>query len=632
MIPVVLAVGLAFLAPNIALPVFGAAVAAICLAHQSVGLTVLLILIASLMGWRLHKCDSLRLVPRTEERSFPPSSRPKPLEFFVLVLMGLVGWLNVCGVWQLEPPDMFFGQLSRGVGEFGMGGLVLACPGEPWRAGLVVGGALALLVWVACWSFAASVTGNAWSRVVVAAFLTLGSSSALLTPGPPEEVLSRFWIATLLVSAVASPLTWALSLLVQAALAVSFPQILGATIGLIWLNSKKTFTVRWAFLTIALAALAALWVKGPSLSLFSALLVFSLLNSRSDIRPGLQAGFRVLILLELWGPDWRVFGLTALALYLTECLSPFLETREVKALSLHGGELRVSQEKLAIMGFLGLLLIGVLPGEKALNSEVLIASQKARFPLHHLTVPNSLGDWVRFRGAAFGLGSDVQELAERLKSRPEPSVFVRGPIPSYRESAVVSMLAGRPWMGWEVREGAETNLESKLAASFLIRLDSTEVPTMFLPFDEGRLPGAQESDTAVGPNDFPSVLPVSLDVVERSNRCVDARGLAPLELDLRNPWSFSMPLDDVERVWLESEWNGKRLASPKSEVEWENLAPGQEIRVEVALRTPDLPAEFAVVMVFEMSNGATVRQNLSGGLFRSRSAVMRLDLEGGAEL
>lgn len=587
---------------------FSASVATVSLGLWSIWATAVLLLIA----W------ALRTKEESERASTGFGSKPHGLEVFLLGLLALVGWLSQCGAWQLEPPPLFFWQLAREEAEFGLSGLALSLGGEAWRSALICGGALALLTLVLGRQFAARATNSDSARIVVTTFLALGSADALLTPGTPEEVFLRVWAVSILLTAVGPPRYRAFSLLPAAALVFSFPLAAGAIFCLLLPRDK------WSNGPVLLGLAVCLFMKGLSLSSVLAAAVFWILKRTPN------PAYWILISLEFWGPDWGLFGKVALALYLSEKLSPFLESRRIKTEPVEPGGVLVSKERLAVAALLGLFVAGALPGEKSFNSRVLVASQKAKFKLPHLFVPNSLSSWIALRGGAFGVSLDVVDMAGYLKTVEGPALFARPPVPSYRESAAASMLAEKPWPGWERIDGSEPSLEPGLAAYFLSRksefLSSPSVRRLVVA-KESVLP-VKEADSSTGAKGFPPVFPISLKIVSPADRCLDSNGLIPMEIALINPLAFPVALGEVERVWLECSSDSGLLAGPSLSVNWSELGSGEELRLTLPLRTPPVPARFQVALVFELSDtGTTIRQALSGEGFRSRSAVPRLDTE-----
>ncbi len=585
-------------------------VATAALSCWSVGVTVALVLTSLALLWRW--------VPRVVAEREPRSRSIPAAEIFVLVLLSIVGWLGQCGFWQLEPPPLFFWQLPRAEAEFGLAGWVLSMGGEPWRTALLTGGAVTWLTLLLARAFAARVTSSVWARIVVTVSLCLGSTQALLAPGTPEDVFSRLWAMSVLLAASGPHHYAAYSLLPAAALVSSHPLTAGA---FLYLFVPKAWRIHSLVLPGLLACILSKGI-GWSTAAGGALLALH----KGPLTPSLL----MLLSLELWGPDWELFGKVALALYFAEKLSLHVKDSSKVIEPAEQWGLLIPKRRLAALALFAIFLMGALPGEKSLNSRVLVASQKAKIDLHLLLLPNSLERWIELRGSSFGVGSDLEEMAVVLKSLGAPSLFARPPVPDYRESAVVSMLAGREWVGWERSQASSPTLEAGLASYFLSGqerlLESTRVRYLLLGPETALT--VSRSEGALQARDFPRSLPLHFAVTTPPRSHLDSNALIPLEITASNTLTYPIVLDQVTKVRLESRWDDGVVAGAPVSLRGIRLESGEKLALRLPLRTPPLPALFQVNIVFEGSDGDWfIRQSLTLDGFRSRSTIPRLDLE-----
>lgn len=116
------------------------------------------------------------------------------------------------------------------------------------------------------------------------------------------------------------------------------------------------------------------------------------------------------------------------------------------------GELFLSAPWRALVAVAVLFLVvqGFEPGETALNRNVLLAGQKKQLSVQQLFAPLPLEDWVRTRGADFGLQPGDVERAAALRDKPAVVVTVRVEREPLLPSAVIATMAGTALPGWRI--------------------------------------------------------------------------------------------------------------------------------------------------------------------------------------
>lgn len=561
--------------------------------------------IAAVLGLALTLVVGI-LAGRETEEKVAPAPRLARLEWFVLGLALVATWLAAVGGQQLFPDENY---LLWGLPKFStwsqsvIGSGFLAVSGlfgmDPFASALWGSGVLQVLGALSCFLFCfLHLPDRRFLRALCFLYLLLSTGKGFLILASLDQSLLHLWAgASLLVLPLRSKARWFVVLWSAAALPLSSP--LALALILTFVPRNKRF---WPFFLVA-GALWALLMKGLSFPWILALLFLKWwgLDSKEPL-PNLV---RTLAILELWGPGWGVFSLTALALVIARWLLVQWDRAGSKVRPTFGhGELLLPKRLLLGLGLALLLVAGVKPGETVFNDDILIGSHKEDIELVSLFWPHSLTDWLKWRGERFGFGDRERAAAKELATLEGSVAYLSGPVPEPIVSALISSTVGTEMRGWKREEDGPALLPEIVA--YLQSDDPQFLTGSGLVWVVG--PGQQTTkvgQAGAAPGNL-KVSPLETTLVS-PNRSLPASSLIPIELTLTNTSSYPQTSRGVSgaRFLLDyrSGYPLRPLLQPITPVALPPLAPGGQAKLTVVLRTPPRPSNFDLKLVLVAEDG-----------------------------
>ncbi len=433
------------------------------------------------------------------------ASRPLGLgsRLFVLLLAG-GAWLAVVGAMHLDPGTPFLLEHAPMASQYGtlgdsashpLGGGSASLParllgvlgGDPLFSAQVLAGLFQVLTLLALFTGLRHASVHPLAALLGVGAMLAGTPASWLVTTSLEQAMTHLLGAGLLALLMLGS-GWLAGLLAAGLILALAPLDAGAawSLGLLaglapWLpGGESSRRQRWIQSVLPLAALG------------------SALGTLGFPRPGFEWSWWIVLFLPALGLAWRRKVRAALLLGGGEILVALLgeglgawvlgagcvltvagellgEAWEKARpghwrLGWESGGLRLEAPRRSgvVLVLLWLVVVGLEPGEAAMNRQVLLAAHKLHLGLPELLRPIPLEAWVESRGSVRGLGPQDAVLARTLADRATPALVLTSGIQTepLLPSAVIATLARRPLSGWiRLPDGAELEPAAELIRS-----------------------------------------------------------------------------------------------------------------------------------------------------------------------
>lgn len=414
-------------------------------------------LVGLLVPWAAIPGAVLAAVSARWSKSRPADFKVRGSELFLLALVGLCLWLFSLASLQLAPDrDFVIGDLPKialpgsthplgeGLSTTHFAVVAGSLQSDPWRTSALLTGLFQLSAfWLFFYGLKRYNRGAPLAAVLGGLFLFLGTTEGFLICRTPAQASLQL----LVVAAFTLETLWPLAALAAA------PFSLWTTLGLVVARAVVPALPTRPPLprpVLAVVVAASVVLKGPSLGLLAA--VWLLLTHP-------KKWIKLLAALELLLPFQGVFGLAALGAACGRGLTAlWLRSPRARPQILREPHRAVALpiRWLVILAAVVLIWAAIDPGERILNDEVLIGAQKQDADLLRLASPQSLEEWLGWRGQEFGFKEGDLELARAIAAHPGRSAFVAQNLAqSLLSTAFLSSLSGAPLGGWvHLEEGS----------------------------------------------------------------------------------------------------------------------------------------------------------------------------------